>query len=262
MSRRVLWSLIALVAAAACARAQEVIPPAPKAYFNDYAGVVSPGTAQELNAELEQYERDTSNQILVAIYPKMQSDSDIADYTVRVAESWHVGQKGRDNGAVLFVFVQDHTMYLETGYGLEGALPDALCSRIINDIIAPRLRQGDFDGGLAAGVQAILAAARGEFHGNGTTVAGQAAAREGALLGLVRLLVPFALIIGFSILRSRQHVVYSGGGRGSIWSGLPWFFLGGGFGGGGGGGFGGGGGGGGFMGGGGGFGGGGAGGSW
>ena len=117
--------------------------------------------------QLDQFERQTSNQILVAVYPRMQSDSSIEDYTVRVAQSWHAGRKGRDNGAVLFVFVQDRTMYIQTGYGLEGALPDALCKRIIDDEIAPAFTQGDYDGGLQAGVEAILAAAKGEYHGNG-----------------------------------------------------------------------------------------------
>ncbi|MGP8020817.1 MAG: TPM domain-containing protein, partial [Limisphaerales bacterium] len=88
-------------------QADEAIPPPPSAYFNDYAGVVSAGTAAQLNQTLENFERQSSDQILVAIYPKMQSDSSIDDYTVRVAQSWRVGQKGKNNGAVLFVFVQD-----------------------------------------------------------------------------------------------------------------------------------------------------------
>jgi uncharacterized protein len=100
---------MALVAARSAAAA-EVIPPRPAQYFNDYAHLVSPAVATELNRQLEQFERDTSSQILVAVYPKMESDSSIEDYAVRVAQSWGVGQKGKDNGAVLFVFIQDHKM--------------------------------------------------------------------------------------------------------------------------------------------------------
>src|ERR1039457_5655105 len=111
----------------------EVIPSKPTQYFNDYAHVASSATATELNQKLEQFERDTSSQILVAVYPKKESDSSIEDYTVRVAQSWGVGQKGKDNGAVLFVFVQDHKMFIQVGYGLEGALPDALAKRIIEN---------------------------------------------------------------------------------------------------------------------------------
>jgi uncharacterized protein len=84
--------------------AQEVIPPAPTAYFNDYAHAVSAGTAAQLNQTLEDFERQSSEQILVAIYPTMQSDSSIEDYTVRVARSWQVGLKDKNNGAVLFRF--------------------------------------------------------------------------------------------------------------------------------------------------------------
>src|SRR5512135_2889675 len=123
---RLLWPALILVLVCAGARAAEVIPPAPEHYFNDYAGVTSSDTASRLNKTLEDFERETSNQILVAVYPKMQSDSSIEDYTVRVAQSWRVGQKGKDNGAVLFVFVQDRKMFIQVGYGLEGALPDAL----------------------------------------------------------------------------------------------------------------------------------------
>src|SRR6185437_15260046 len=111
------------------------------------------------------------DQILVAVFPKMQSDSSIEDYTVRVAREWKVGQKNKNNGAVLFVFVNDHKMYLQVGYGLEGVLPDALCKRIIDEQITPRFRSGDFNGGLTAGVQSIIAATKGEYKGTGQTVA-------------------------------------------------------------------------------------------
>jgi len=173
--------------------ADEVIPPAPAAYFNDYAHVVSTTTAAQLNQTLENFERQTSEQIVVAVFPKMQSDSSIEDYTVRVARSWQVGQKDKNNGAVLFVFVQDHKMFLQVGYGLEGVLPDALCKRIIDEQITPRFRAGDFDGGLTAGVQSILAATKGEYKGTGTTVA-ESHARRGAPSSFVIFLV-FALVM-------------------------------------------------------------------
>src|SRR5437762_1387159 len=98
--------LVALVAT--FTRAAELIPPAPANHFNDYAGVVRPATVRQLDAELTQFERDTSNQIVVAVFPKMQSDSSVEDYTVRVAQKWGVGQKGRKNGAVLFSFQESH----------------------------------------------------------------------------------------------------------------------------------------------------------
>jgi uncharacterized protein len=197
--------------------ANEVIPPAPAAYFNDYANVVSPGTAAQLNQTLENFERQSSAQIVVAIFPKLQSDSDVADYAVRVFRSWGVGQKDKNNGAVLFVFAQDHKLFLATGYGLEGVLPDALCKRIIDEQITPRFKAGDFDGGLTAGVTAILAATKGEYHGTGRTVADQ---HQGSGIATVILIVAVILLV---LLRSRSYrsggLQYWGGGWSGGWSG-------------------------------------------
>jgi uncharacterized protein len=238
------------------AAAEPALPPAPTAYFNDYAQLVRPATAQALNAQLDQFERATSNQIVVAIFPHLPADADLFDYTQRLAQAWKVGRKGRDNGAVLFVFSQDHKLQIQTGYGLEPVLTDALAKRIIEDEIAPRFRSGDYDGGMTAGVAALLAAAQGEYKGNGRTVGDSQSSQGGIPHGGVLLI--FLLIVGWSFIRSRHHDVYSRNGRSGAWGGGPWIFPGGG-----GGGFGGGGGGGGgFSGGGGGFGGGGAGGSW
>src|SRR5207237_6801541 len=115
-----------VIALTISSRAAEVIPPKPAGYFNDYAGVVSIDAAQRFNEQLAQFERETSNQVVVAVFPKMQSDDDVAAYTQRVAQSWAVGQKDKRNGVVLFVFAQDHKMFIQVGYGLEGALPDII----------------------------------------------------------------------------------------------------------------------------------------
>ena len=243
--------VLAGLLAAARLPAAERIPPVPPQYFNDYAGAVSGATADTLNAQLEQYERASSNQLLVAIYPKMESDSSVEDYTVRVAQAWGVGQKGRNNGAVLFVFKDDHKLYLQVGYGLEAVLPDGLASQIIENEIKPRFRAGDYDGGLRSAVAAMIAATKGEYKGMGRTRA-EGRSSNGFPPGLGFFLVLFVIITVFRF-RTRS-VTYRGRGT-SFLAGL---FLGGG-----GGGFsGGGGGGGGFSGGGGSFGGGGAGGSW
>src|SRR6266446_4844676 len=125
MRSRLFLALGALCLGAVYALQAETLPSKPDRYFNDYAGVVDQATASKLNEQLAQFERDTSTQILVAIYRSMESESSVADYTQRIAQTWGVGQKGRNNGAVLFVFVADHQMFIQTGYGLEGALPDA-----------------------------------------------------------------------------------------------------------------------------------------
>jgi uncharacterized protein len=256
-----LWLILALLPGLRSSAA-EVIPPAPAKYFNDYAGVVSTTTADRLNKTLEDFERESSSQIIVAVFPKMQSDSSIEDYTVRVARAWKAGQKEKNNGAVLFVFVQDRKMYVQVGYGLEGVLPDAICKRIIAEQIAPRFKAGDFEGGLTAGVQSLIAAAKGEYQGTGRTVAerrgvGSVSSGAGSVLSVLCPLAFLALIVLITFSQRRRGMVYRN--RGWMWTGG---MLGsGGWSGGGGGGFSRGGGGG-FSGGGGSYGGGGAGGSW
>ncbi|MGA2583296.1 MAG: TPM domain-containing protein [Tepidisphaeraceae bacterium] len=237
-------------------RAAEVIPPVPDKYFNDYAGVVPQSDADQFNQQLAQFERDTSNQIVVAVFPKMQTDSDIADYTFRIEQSWHVGQKDKNNGAVLFVFIQDRKLFMQVNYGLEGALPDATCKEIIDQEITPHFKTGDYSGGLAAGINAMLAATKGEYKGNGSTVNDRQTNFDEVVPWIF-----FAIFLIFLIwgINSNRGTYYSGSRR-SSWGGFYW--GGGGFGGGsfggGGGGFGGGG----FSGGGGMGGGGGAGGGW
>ena len=127
--------------------AAEVIPPRPDRYFNDYAGVVSNEAALRFNEQLAQFERETSDQVVVAVFQKMQSDSDVADYTQRVAQTWGVGQKDRRNGVVLFVFIEDRKMFIQVGYGLEGVLPDATAFDITERHIKPLFRAGNDEAG-------------------------------------------------------------------------------------------------------------------
>jgi uncharacterized protein len=151
-----------LAGAVAGVRAAETPPPPPTAYFNDYAGLVSAADAQRLDAKLRQFADETSTQVVVVVFPSLPSPS-LEDFTVRAAQSWRVGRKDWDNGAVLFVFVGDRKMRIETGYGLEGALPDQLAGRILDNEVRPRFRAGDWAGGLEAGIDGILAATRGEY---------------------------------------------------------------------------------------------------
>lgn len=155
--------------AAISSHAAEVIPPKPAAYFNDYAGVVSKEAANRFNAQLAQFERETSNQVLVAVFPKMQSDSDVADYAQRIAEAWGVGSKAQRNGVALFVFVADRKASIQVGYGLEGVLPDITAFDIRQNHINPHFRNGDYEGGFAEGIDSIFKVIRGEYKGSGKT---------------------------------------------------------------------------------------------
>jgi uncharacterized protein len=230
------------------------LPPKPDRYVTDQAGVLNASTADTLNSELEQFEKDTSNQILVAVYPSLPPDADAEQYGTYTAQSWDVGQKGKDNGAVLFVFINNHKIYIAVGRGLEGALPDAICKNIVSQLITPPFKQGNYTGGIQAGVEAMIAAVKGEYKGTGTTVDEERSTDHGIPAWVIILIIIVFVIIRLSSSYSGMGpVIYSSGGWG------------GGYRGGGGGGFGsggGGGGGGGFSGGGGSFGGGGAGGSW
>jgi len=268
-ARVALLALIALLAAT-WLRADVATAPKPSRYFTDQANVVDSATASQINDQLAQFERDTSNQILVAIYPSLPQGADIAQYATQTYNAWGVGQAGPshgarkgDNGAILFVFVNDHQMFIATGRGLEGALPDITCKQIITNEIAPAFRNGDYAGGIQAGVNAMIAATRGEYQGNGQTH--QEAQQQhtaqvennyvtGAFIAIFILIFVLRVIFGG----------YSSGATTYTSSGRSYGGWGGGFGGGGfgGGGFGGGGGGGGFSGGGGSSGGGGAGGGW
>jgi uncharacterized protein len=200
--------------------AAELIPPKPATYFNDYAGVVSKDAASRFNEQLAQFERETSNQVVVAVFPKMQSDDDIAAYTQRVAHSWGVGQKDKRNGVVLFVFAQDHKMYIQVGYGLEGALPDLTAFDITEYRIKPHFRNNDYEGGLAEGIDSILKAIRGEYKGTGQTVRERGPEKGSTFVPNILLFFFFVMFLFFlSRLKRSSGYHYSAGGGGWAWSG-------------------------------------------
>jgi uncharacterized protein len=148
-------SAVALVIACCAARSEE-LPPAPKDYFNDYAGVTKESTRHDLNERLAKFDKDTTNQLVVAIFPKMDSTLSLDDYTLRVANAWGVGQRGKNNGVTLFVFMRDHTMRIQVGYGLTSVLTDAVSKQILDGELKPHFQKGDFDGGLTAAVDSML----------------------------------------------------------------------------------------------------------
>jgi uncharacterized protein len=198
---------------AASAKAAEVLPPKPAGYFNDYANVVSKEAALRFNEQLAQFERETSNQVVVAVYRSMETDSSIEDYTQRVAQSWGVGQKDKRNGAVLFVFVQDRKMFIQVGYGLEGVLPDVTAFDITERHIKPRFRNQDYEGGLATGIDLMLKAIRGEYRGTGKTVAESVSEKSGKVSCLTLIIFIVVLLIIMRISRgSRRGWGYTGGG--------------------------------------------------
>jgi len=151
--------VLLLLAIALCAlpvRADDFeIPPAPTQRVTDPDSALSSKTRSALEAQLAAYEKATGHQIIVWI-GQTTGDVPLETYTTTAADHWKIGRRGHDDGAVLFLFMQDHKIRIEVGYGLEGKLPDADASRIINDEIRPRMRDGDVDGAVTAGVSSML----------------------------------------------------------------------------------------------------------
>ncbi len=200
------------------------LPPAPSAYFNDYAGYIPPARARALDARLAQFERDSSTQLVVAIFPRLPAGAALEDYTVRTAQAWGVGQKKRDNGAVLFVFVADRTLRIEVGYGLEGRLTDAVSHAIIENELKPLLRAGRPADALEAAVTAMIAATTGEYRGTGKTAAdskkGTAGIGGSDLMTLLWIGIPLLLLL--SRLRKGYTYLNQNSRRRSRYDNLPW----------------------------------------
>jgi uncharacterized protein len=259
-----LFALTALVSSAVLAQSavDAEIPEKPAKYVTDRAGILGSERVDALSRQLEQFERETSNQLLVWVDRKVPERFTMEDFTVRAAEKWKAGQAKTDNGAVLFVFVDDRKLRIEVGYGLEGRIPDATAKQIIDGEIVPRFRSDDYPGGIEAGVNALMAAAKGEYQGSGSTVAERSQRGRKDLSGCVipALFIFFFVVLPFLAQQGSRKKRRTFGGSG-WWTGMGGGFGGGGWSSGGGGGWSGGGGGG-FSGGGGSFGGGGASGSW
>ncbi len=150
----------ALLFSVVTAYAQEV--PFLEGRVNDYAGILSSQTRSELNSMLKSFEDSTSNQVVVLTINSLDGQ-DLEEYSVKVAQTWKLGQKGKDNGVLLLVVRDDRKIRIEVGYGLEGTLTDALCSMIIQREILPEFRNKDYDDGVKAGVTSILGAINGTF---------------------------------------------------------------------------------------------------
>jgi uncharacterized protein len=222
--------LVGILLSANAALAQAIVaPPAPTQYVTDSTGALSTQTRDALESELRAYQKDSGHQVIVWI-AQTTGDVPLETYTVDAAQRWKVGRKGKDDGAVLFVFMHDHQARIEVGYGLEGDLTDATSKQIILDEIIPRMRAGDVDGAVRTGAERMLLTITPSFRdkmSNPPPANGGGNVPSAALTIVVFLLV-FALIV---------FVSRKGGGRGgwimsSGWSGGSGFSGGGGFGGG------------------------------
>jgi uncharacterized protein len=149
-----------LIGASPVALAQVPVPPL-TARVTDLTGTLTPSEEQSLDQTLAALEASKGSQLAVLMVPTTAPET-IEQFGIRVAEQWKLGRKGVDDGAILLVAKNDHRVRIEVGYGLEGALNDATCERIISETIIPRLRQGDFYGGIRAGLARMIRVVDGE----------------------------------------------------------------------------------------------------
>ena len=219
---------LGLMFAAPTARAEIPASPSPH-YVYDEARWLGPAAFAAIDKRLQDYERESSSQMLVAIFQALPETGEMFDFSQRVFDAWKPGEKGKDNSAILFFFVNDRKIRIHVGYGLEGALPDARCKQIIEEVIAPRLRAENRELAVESGIEAMIAATKGEYQGTGSTRLDR---RDGIPFPVIILLVIILLVL----ISSQQHgdvVITRGGSRHGGWGdgGGGW---GGGFGGGGG----------------------------
>lgn len=146
---------LALMIGAGLAAAAEPDFPKLTGRVVDAAGILSPEARTRIDGKIKAHEDRTGDQLVVATVPSLQ-DLTVEDYANRLARSWGIGQKKTNNGVLLLVAPKERKVRIEVGYGLEGTLTDALSKTIITSAITPRFRQGDFSGGVEAGVDAIL----------------------------------------------------------------------------------------------------------
>ena len=139
---------------------------------NDYAGLLSPDVKATLEKKLDNFEKEQSTQIVVLTISSLQGDI-IEQFAIRVAEQWKLGQKGKDNGVLLILARDERKVRIEVGMGLQGVLPDISASHIIRDVMRPFLQKDDYDRGISAGIDAILAATSGEFKATAKVKASQ-----------------------------------------------------------------------------------------
>jgi uncharacterized protein len=204
----------------ALSQAEEDIPDHKGIWVHDNAGVLSQQTKQYLEQFLQHDRDSTSNQIAVLIL-KSLNGQDIDDYAFRVFEKWDLGQKGKNNGVLYLIAIDDRKARIEVGEGLEGVLTDLQSSRINRDRVAPYFRQGNFDQGVVAGVKAIRETIRGEYVNENPKQFRKK--KRGSSIYTV--LIIMAVIFFLSRRRGGR------GGGGGYWSsGGGWIIPGGGFG--------------------------------
>jgi uncharacterized protein len=161
--KKSVWLFIGMLFVCTCLHAQEVLPrPNPPRLVTDQAGVLSASELQSLEQKLVALDDSSSNQIAVVLI-KTLNDRPVEEYATKLFREWGIGNKKTNNGVLLLVAVDDRKIRIETGYGLEGAIPDITADEIIRNVIRPEFKQQNYYKGLDNAVDALAKAAVGEY---------------------------------------------------------------------------------------------------
>jgi uncharacterized protein len=193
-----------------------------KTYVTDEAGVLSASDKETLENKLAAFEQTTSNQVVVYVTSSLNGEP-LEEVSYEIAEKNGIGQKGKDNGVLLFIAISDRKLRIEVGYGLEGALPDALSDQIIRKEITPSFKQGKYYEGINAGVDAIIKATKGEYVQDKQTDKSKKNIGIG-FCGLPILVIVIFIFFGFFFIISiiRRIFGWKGGGRSGWWNSGGW----------------------------------------
>ena len=207
-----------LLFATCTAHAALVAIPELKTRITDLTQTLSADQQAQLEQKLAAFEQKKGSQIAVLIVPTAEPE-DIAQYAIRVAEQWKIGRKKIDEGLLLVVAKQDRKLRIEVGYGLEGAIPDLTAKRVISEIISPKFKQGDYFGGLDAGLDRLIGLADGEMLPPPTS----ANTSANGLFELLPLIFIGALVGGM-LLRGMFGTFFGSLLNGGAIAALVWFF--------------------------------------
>ena len=203
------------------AEALVAVPPL-KARVTDLTNTLNPSQRSALEQTLAEFEARKGSQIAVLVLPTTQPET-TAQYAVRVYDEWKLGRKGIDDGVLVVVAKDDRRVWIATGRGVEGALPDAAVKRIVEDDITPRFKQGDFYGGIRAGVDRIMHTLEGE-----PLPPPRHAGQQSPLFQHVEWLIPAAIVlfVGGGILRAVFGRFFGSGLVGAFAAGVVWLVVG------------------------------------
>ena len=156
------YLVLSIVIIVVSSNAHALDVPKLQGYINDYADMISPSAKAELEQELKVFEQTDSTQVVILTIPTLEQEV-IEDFGIKVGDAWKIGQNNKDNGIIFIVAKQERKMRIEVGRGLEGRLTDLMAGRIIDLVVKPRFKRGDYDGGFIAAVSSMIDATRGEF---------------------------------------------------------------------------------------------------